>query len=207
MEEKLEHLEKSEESLSSLAIEDTSNDSNQTLNRPRYKSKKTKNHVNRNQNSELIDLTTLSYDDLLIEAERLQKHCFQLKNLLNKATQLNSKLSLSSDNTTYVNRKKKNKNRANREFDHSKFNRRHVLLKFAYLGWNYQGYILQEGIYNTVENLLFDALIRTKLIESRETSNYHRCGRTDKGILFFKFNLLFRDSKIDNLCYCENFNY
>lgn len=183
MENKIESSEKSEESQGSLGQEEVKNGSANSNNRPRYKPKKTKNHVNRTQNSELIDLTTLSYDDLLTEAERLQKHCFQLKNLLNKATQLNSRVAQSSDmNGIYVNKKKKKKSRDNREFDHSKFNRRHVLLKFAYLGWNYQGYILQEGIYNTVENLLFDALIRTKLIENRETSNYHRCGRTDKGI-------------------------
>lgn len=180
--EKLEYCENSQESQSLLGHVEPENYLKETTIKPRYKPKKTKNHVNRNQNSEMIDLKTLSYENLLLEAERLQKHCFQLKNLLNKATQLKAKTGPSSDvNVPYVNKKKKNKNRTNRQFDHSKFNRRHILLKFAYLGWNYQGYILQEGIYNTVENLLFDALIRTKLIESRETSNYHRCGRTDKG--------------------------
>ena len=37
----------------------------------------------------------------------------------------------------------------------------------------------------TVESELFKALTLTKLIESRETSNYHRCGRTDKGVSAF----------------------
>ena len=46
----------------------------------------------------------------------------------------------------------------------------------------FKGYTLQEGSPNTVENYLFDAFQRTKLIQSRETSNYHRCGRTDRGI-------------------------
>ena len=44
-----------------------------------------------------------------------------------------------------------------------------------------KGYTIQEGILSTVEHQIFEAFKRTKLIESRETSNYHRCGRTDKG--------------------------
>lgn len=32
---------------------------------------------------------------------------------------------------------------------------------------------------------MFVALLKTCLIESRETSNYHRCGRTDKGVSAF----------------------
>lgn len=35
------------------------------------------------------------------------------------------------------------------------------------------------------EHHLFQALIRTCLIESRETANYHRCGRTDKEVSAF----------------------
>src|SRR5262249_8940365 len=34
-------------------------------------------------------------------------------------------------------------------------------------------------------NAIFPALVQTKLIESRQTSNYHRCGRTDKGVSAF----------------------
>ena len=48
-----------------------------------------------------------------------------------------------------------------------------------------KGYTVQEGIQATVENHLFEAFKRTKLIQSRETSNYHRCGRTDKGVSAF----------------------
>ncbi len=34
----------------------------------------------------------------------------------------------------------------------------------------------------TIEAELFRALVTTRLIQSRETSNYHRCGRTDRGV-------------------------
>lgn len=64
-------------------------------------------------------------------------------------------------------------------------NKRHILLKFYYLGWNYNGYVVQESTDNTIEEHLFEALIKSCCIESRETSNYHRCGRTDKGVSSF----------------------
>lgn len=62
---------------------------------------------------------------------------------------------------------------------------RHVLLKLYYLGWDYQGFTTQDETAKTIEHHLFVALKRTCLIESRETSNYHRCGRTDKGVSAF----------------------
>jgi len=45
----------------------------------------------------------------------------------------------------------------------------------------FKGFTIQEGTNETVEYYLFEAFKRAKLIEGRETSNYHRCGRTDKG--------------------------
>jgi len=46
---------------------------------------------------------------------------------------------------------------------------------------------VQESTQNTVEQVIFDAFKRIKLIEGRETSNYHRCGRTDKGKYLITF--------------------
>ena len=48
-----------------------------------------------------------------------------------------------------------------------RYNTRHVALKIAYLGWDYQGFVQQENTLNTIETTLFSALTRTKLIESR----------------------------------------
>ncbi|KAI4491045.1 hypothetical protein M0802_010462 [Mischocyttarus mexicanus] len=72
-----------------------------------------------------------------------------------------------------------------KQFDFTKYHKRHILLKFYYLGWDYDGFVCQEGNSNTVERHLFIALIKSCLIESREKSNYHRCGRTDKGVSAF----------------------
>nr|CAD7428975.1 unnamed protein product [Timema monikensis] len=54
-----------------------------------------------------------------------------------------------------------------------------------YLGWDYQGLVKQEDTAETIEQHLFLALSTGCLVESRETSNYHRCGRTDKGVSSF----------------------
>ncbi|ELW72237.1 tRNA pseudouridine(38/39) synthase isoform X2 [Tupaia chinensis] len=75
--------------------------------------------------------------------------------------------------------------KAKRAFDFSAHGRRHVALRIAYLGWGYQGFASQENTSNTVEEQLFEALTKTRLVESRQTSNYHRCGRTDRGVSAF----------------------
>lgn len=75
--------------------------------------------------------------------------------------------------------------KAKRTFDFSAHGRRHVALRVAYLGWGYQGFASQENTTNTIEEKLFEALTKTRLVESRQTSNYHRCGRTDKGVSAF----------------------
>ncbi|MEQ2289329.1 hypothetical protein AMECASPLE_031827 [Ameca splendens] len=72
-----------------------------------------------------------------------------------------------------------------RHFDFGSHPRRHVALKLAYLGWAYQGFAVQENTDNTVEARLFEALLKTRLIQDRQSSNYHRCGRTDKGVSAF----------------------
>uniref|UniRef100_A0A914LH76 tRNA pseudouridine synthase n=1 Tax=Meloidogyne incognita TaxID=6306 RepID=A0A914LH76_MELIC len=69
-----------------------------------------------------------------------------------------------------------------RSFDFSKYPKRRIAIMFLYLGWEYDGLVKQENTLNTVEQTLFNALIRTKLIESEENCEWTRCGRTDKGV-------------------------
>lgn len=141
------------------------------------KSIKTKSFINKNiKHLKESDFEALSRQDLVTECIRLQRHVNQLKNLLNKTNTPEAFEGKTSK------RKKKFKERP---FDFNNHNKRHVFIKFLYLGWNYQGYISQEHTNETVENHLFEALKTTKLIESRETSNYHRCGRTDIGVSAF----------------------
>jgi tRNA pseudouridine38/39 synthase len=68
--------------------------------------------------------------------------------------------------------------------DNSRVRRRHIAIQFYYDGGDYSGLAQNVGqdSDNSVERVLFEALQRAKLIESRETSGYSRCGRTDRGV-------------------------
>ncbi|KAG9511113.1 tRNA pseudouridine(38/39) synthase, partial [Fragariocoptes setiger] len=69
-----------------------------------------------------------------------------------------------------------------RVFNHKPFKRRHIALKLLYLGWDYDGLASQIHSQNTIEHHLFEALIKTCMIKSRQEANFQRCGRTDKGV-------------------------
>eukprot|EP00439_Symbiodinium_sp_Y106_P064253 s1891_g10.t1 len=79
--------------------------------------------------------------------------------------------------------KKKKKKKGPREFDWTKATFGHYVLKLAYVGTNYHGLAWQEpSTCPTVEAALFDALQKTRLIQDRQSCNFSRCGRTDKGV-------------------------
>lgn len=118
------------------------------------------------------ELESLPKDELVTMIIKLEAYNKQLKNILEKKL-----------NPVKTECKRKE---SDRSLDFSKFHRRHILLKFCYLGWDYEGYVVQENTTETIENYLFHALLKVCLIESRETSNYNRCGRTDKGVSAFE---------------------
>ncbi|XP_064642012.1 tRNA pseudouridine(38/39) synthase-like [Lineus longissimus] len=120
-------------------------------------------------NSKRDDYSNLSRENLIEKVQTLERHVKQLQNVLSRGKS----------------EERAKKRKEARPFDFTKYNTRHVALKFLYLGWDYQGFAVQEDTEKTIEHELFDALNKTKLIESRETSNYHRCGRTDKGVSAF----------------------
>lgn len=68
---------------------------------------------------------------------------------------------------------------------------RHVALRIAYLGWNYDGFAAQDSTQNTVEAHLFAALRRACLVRTdasarpKDAYAYSRCGRTDAGVSAF----------------------
>nr|XP_033321543.1 tRNA pseudouridine(38/39) synthase [Megalopta genalis] len=116
------------------------------------------------------DLKLLDKSELIEKIIRLEENNKQLKatvNRLNKKSKLNTVT------------------KSKRPFDFTKCTKRHILLKFYYLGWDYNGFVVQDSINDTIEDHLFAALTKSCCIEFRETSNYHRCGRTDKGVSSF----------------------
>uniref|UniRef100_A0A182NV92 tRNA pseudouridine synthase n=1 Tax=Anopheles dirus TaxID=7168 RepID=A0A182NV92_9DIPT len=119
------------------------------------------------------ELQLLSKEELIDKIKQLEAHNTQLKSIVQKNLK-------SREETTNDKRAKKH-----RPFDFSKCFKRHILLRFYYLGWDYQGFAAQEDSIETIEHHIFAALKKVCLIESRETSNYNRCGRTDKGVSAF----------------------
>jgi len=114
------------------------------------------------------DLSQLSRAELESRCVALEKHVQQLRNVI--AKQSNSAL-------PEVQVKSRGQ-----KFDFSRFARRHILLRVAYFGWDYMGFATQEDAGKSIESELFAALLRTKMVSSRKEANYHRCGRTDRGV-------------------------
>ncbi|KAL5287672.1 PUS3 family protein [Megaselia abdita] len=130
------------------------------------------------------ELQHLSKEDLIEKVIQLQSHNFQLRNLLRKKIEEecgpkeSKSQSVSKEQPTTAKHQKKLDSLKNAP-------RRHILLKLLYFGWDYNGFASQENSGATIEEHLFRALTRTCLIESRQSANYHRCGRTDKGVSAF----------------------
>lgn len=84
------------------------------------------------------------------------------------------------------NKSDKKSKKAKKTFDFSKYNKRFIALKFAYLGWNYNGLALQKEstALPTVEGTILEAMNKCKLVPSMVPQDYKfsRCGRTDKGV-------------------------
>ncbi|KAK9466718.1 pseudouridine synthase [Lipomyces arxii] len=81
----------------------------------------------------------------------------------------------------------KNKFSKAREFNFGAHSTRYVALKFAYMGWNYNGLNVQQvpTPLPTVEGLILEALATCKLLEDPDDLDkceFNRCGRTDKGV-------------------------
>ncbi|VDK17307.1 unnamed protein product [Anisakis simplex] len=73
-----------------------------------------------------------------------------------------------------------------REFDFSRYPKRRIALMFLYYGWQYDGLVQQQDTLNTVEEVIKNALLKVRLIESWKTCEWSRSGRTDKGVSAFK---------------------
>ncbi|XP_034191751.2 tRNA pseudouridine(38/39) synthase [Osmia lignaria lignaria] len=148
------------------------------------------------------ELQLLDKSELIEKVLQLEERNKQLEAIVNKGNE-------KSRNGDAISKSQK-------PFDFSKCYKRHILLKFYYLGWDCNGFVVQENTDNTIEQHVFAALIKSCCIESRETSNYHRCGRTDKGVSSFsqvisldiRSNLKSEDqNKLgDELPYCKILN-
>lgn len=74
-----------------------------------------------------------------------------------------------------------------KDFDFSSYPKRKIALKFCYSGWEYNGLAYQSlpTPLPTVEDVLFNALVKAKLIDPEagfEGCGWEKCGRTDRGV-------------------------
>ncbi|XP_034564467.1 tRNA pseudouridine(38/39) synthase isoform X2 [Notolabrus celidotus] len=125
-------------------------------------------------------------EDLIQRIKQLETELEKLKSQLKDNSTAGGDMDLMSNLPDGNNSSRRGKKAGkDRPFDFSVHPRRHVALRLAYLGWAYQGFAVQDNTDNTVEARLFEALLKTRLIQDRQSSNYHRCGRTDKGVSAF----------------------
>eukprot|EP00124_Ichthyophonus_hoferi_P004408 Ihof_evm2s480 gene=Ihof_evmTU2s480 len=137
-----------------------------------------------------IDYTSWSKEDLIEKIQQIEKE--KHKPLVIPKQQKNQEEGISVGkgikriaSPVGLPTRRENKRKKQKAFDFTKCNKRHVALKIAYLGWDYHGLAVQETAENTIEAHLFSALTRACLVENRETCDYQRCGRTDKGVSAF----------------------
>lgn len=140
---------------------------------PKDKEEDPKKFVSRRvqRKNNLNELNQMTREQLIERVLKVDSYNLQLKATINK--KFTEKLLNGSE--------PENK----KQFDFSKHHKRHILLKICYMGWDYAGFAVQDGGLETIELHLFNGLTKVCLIESRETSNYNRCGRTDKGVSAF----------------------
>lgn len=92
----------------------------------------------------------------------------------------------STASTAQVKTNSVKKVKSSKKFDFSKYDTRFIALRFAYLGWNYNGLAVQKDPtpLPTIEGTIIEALNKCKLVPSTEPQEFRfsRCGRTDKGV-------------------------
>lgn len=114
------------------------------------------------------NLQKLSRRDLIDRIRRLEVTNTSLKKVAAKRNLLNAQ------NTP--------KYRNDKNF---KTNLRHVALKIAYLGWDWDGFTSDDNSKHTIEKYLLNALLKTCLIDDPHDSNYRHYIQTEPGVSAF----------------------
>ncbi|KAF2721269.1 pseudouridine synthase [Polychaeton citri CBS 116435] len=147
-----------------------------------------------------IDYATWDHESLIKRVTDLESH-LQTLNDEHSATAIGSTAPTIAAIVKQKPRKKP------KTFDPSRYSTRHIALKFAYLGANYNGFehhTNNKTPLPTIEEVLWRALTKTKLIfpDFKDASvsgttadgkqevtwdgvDYSKCGRTDKGVSAF----------------------
>lgn len=108
------------------------------------------------------ELEKLEKSDLIEMVIRLEAYNKQLKNILDK--KINPQIE-KNEKPIVIGKK---------TFDFSKFTKRHIMLKFLYLGWDYEGIYLLYKFHHNSNNfitIIFNAL---RICCSRSYQQYNR---------------------------------
>ncbi|SCU78711.1 LADA_0A07052g1_1 [Lachancea dasiensis] len=127
-----------------------------------------------------VDYTKWNKDELINRIIELEG---QKKRKADETDEVETQIAKRPKPTKEITRKRKKKDRP---FNFSKYNTRFIAIKFAYLGWNYNGLAIQKEPtpLPTVEGTILKAMNACKLVPSMNPQDYKfsRCGRTDKGV-------------------------
>ncbi|XP_047489450.1 uncharacterized protein LOC125039492 isoform X2 [Penaeus chinensis] len=113
--------------------------------------------------------TKLSREELEAKLQLLEEHNKKLTKLLSRSPR---------PSTVTETKKTESKNKNIFVF---RYPRRQILLKVAYLGWDYQSCASQEEIQQSIEDKLLQALLKTNLTESIISSKFERCSSNSEG--------------------------
>ncbi|XP_063592569.1 tRNA pseudouridine(38/39) synthase-like [Penaeus indicus] len=111
----------------------------------------------------------LSREELEAKLQLLEEHNKKLTKLLSRSPR---------PSTVTETKKTESKNKNIFVF---RYPRRQILLKVAYLGWDYQSCASQEEIQQSIEDKLLQALLKTNLTESIISSKFERCSSNSEG--------------------------
>lgn len=122
---------------------------------------------------EIEEEEMMSYEELQAKVQMLEEHNKKLSQLLSRSPVPHKMFETQKLET------KKTKTIAC-------YPKRQILLKIAYLGWNYQSSASHSDIQKMVEDKLLQALLKVSLIDAPDSAKFHRCGKADQG--FNPFN-------------------
>jgi tRNA pseudouridine38/39 synthase len=131
----------------------------------------------------MSDYAALSRSELVQRINDLESQLAQ-SNHNAASTKLDSLVKGTRSNKTHLTKRQKLDEKPLRQMDFSRYVHKYIAFKYAYLGWHYNGLVMQDMPTElpTVEEEIFKALLKTKMIQHPDECNFSRCGRTDKGV-------------------------
>lgn len=140
------------------------------------------------RSNDTTDLTKIPRADLIRRIRQLENECNILK--IQKKSNVSSKFVKIRDKK-YRSDRKIDKRQRQISFDYQ----RKIALKVSYLGWDLDGFQENAGLQDSIESLVFQSLVKSKLVPPESTRNdwdYSKCGRTDKAVSAFEQVMCFK---------------